>query len=87
MERTKGIFQPTQANLEVIKQSQAMAENADRRFIPCRNCNHKTIVLYQRTTTPFYVAIKCDKCKTQAIYNLADYRRGISLRTLLRSRS
>jgi len=85
MERTKRTFEPTQENLEVIKRHQAMADKTDRRFIPCRNCNHKTIVLYHRTTTPFYVSIKCDKCKTQDFYNLADYRRGISLRTLLSS--
>jgi hypothetical protein len=85
MARTKGIFEPTQENLAIIKRNQAIVNSMETRVVPCLCCNHKTIVLHQRTQEPTFVSLKCSKCKYEAPYNLADYRRGISLRTLLRS--
>lgn len=83
MARTKGSFTPTQENLEAIKRNRAEVESTATRFVPCLCCKHKTIILHQRTNTPFYVTLKCNKCKLEATYNLADYRRGISLKAIL----
>ena len=86
MSRTKTVFEPTQENLEVIKRNRAIVATMETRTVPCLCCQHKTIILHQRTQDPIYVSQKCPKCKYEATYNLADYRRGISLRTILATR-
>ena len=85
MSREKTAFVPTQENLEIIKRNRAIVAAMETRSVPCLCCQHKTIVLHQRTKEPIYVSQKCSKCKFEAPYNLADYRRGISLKTLLNS--
>ena len=74
--------EPTKEALEIIKHNQTAVESLETRDIFCFGCKHKISVSYQRTSEPTYVSLKCNKCNLIAPYNLADYRRGISLRNL-----
>ncbi len=72
-------FTPTPENLEIIKRNQEVVASLETRTVPCLCCNHKTIILHQKTDTPVYVSQKCTQCRYEAPYNLADYRKGVSL--------
>lgn len=84
MPRAKGIFEPTQENLEVIKKNQSMVETLEVRTVRCLCCGHKTINIHGKTDVPVFVSQKCNVCKSELPYNLADYRIGVSLRQRMR---
>jgi hypothetical protein len=84
MARTNTSFKPTEENLKLIKQNRIAIESLETRSVPCLCCGFKTINLHQKTTEPIYISLKCCRCKFEATYNLADYRRGISLKNLLK---
>ena len=77
--QSRKAFTPTPENLEIIKRNKEVVASLEERKVPCLCCNHKTIILHQKTETPVYVSQKCTLCSYEAPYNLADYRRGVSL--------
>lgn len=77
--QTRKSFTPSPENLQIIKRNKEVVATLEERKVPCLCCNHKTIILHQKTETPVYVSQKCSLCSYVAPYNLADYRRGVSL--------
>lgn len=79
-------FVPTDKNLEVIRRNRASAMRLEARKVPCLCCGHHTITIHQKTSEPIFISQKCSLCRTEATYNLADYRRGTSLRSYGRNK-